>query len=125
MAARGRSVMINGGRHSQRVYGRLIPKRGQVKLGIVLGLAHTVASIFSPRKKFGVQLDLFQRKKERTMEGARRLMILNGGKVSRGFASRPIPKRGQLKVAIVLGLAHCFASFFSHSTSRRAACHFY
>ncbi|KAJ0082829.1 hypothetical protein Patl1_10850 [Pistacia atlantica] len=27
--------------------GRLIPKRGQVKLGIVLGLAHSFASIFS------------------------------------------------------------------------------
>ncbi|KAG5223568.1 hypothetical protein IMY05_C0704000300 [Salix suchowensis] len=59
------------------------------------------------------------------MEGARRLMIYNGGKVSRGFVSRPIPKRGQLKVAIVLGFAHSFASFFSHNTSRRAACHSY
>ncbi|KAI5570541.1 hypothetical protein POPTR_011G044700v4 [Populus trichocarpa] len=57
------------------------------------------------------------------MAGARRLMSYNGGKVSRGFVSRPIPKRGQLKVAIVVGFAHCFASFFSHNTSRRAASH--
>ncbi|KAJ6885779.1 hypothetical protein NC651_026432 [Populus alba x Populus x berolinensis] len=32
------------------------------------------------------------------MAGARRLMTYNGAKVSRGFVSRPIPKRGQLKV---------------------------
>ncbi|KAJ6979002.1 hypothetical protein D5086_022211 [Populus alba] len=54
MAASGRSVMINGGSYSQqRFYGRMIPKRGQVKVAIVLGLAHTFASIFSPRKKSG------------------------------------------------------------------------
>ncbi|KAL3576927.1 hypothetical protein D5086_022210 [Populus alba] len=31
------------------------------------------------------------------MAGARRLTSYNGAKVSRGFVSRPIPKRGQLK----------------------------
>ncbi|KAL4202044.1 hypothetical protein AMTRI_Chr02g261780 [Amborella trichopoda] len=29
-------------------------------------------------------------------------------------SSRPIPKRGQVKVGIVCGLAHSLASFFSH-----------
>ncbi|WRX27343.1 hypothetical protein QQP08_019830 [Theobroma cacao] len=38
--------MINGGIYSQRIAGRPIPKRGQVKVAIVLGLAHSVASIF-------------------------------------------------------------------------------
>jgi hypothetical protein len=57
------------------------------------------------------------------MAGARWQVIFNGGKVSRGFVSRPIPKRGQVKVAIVVGLAHSFASFFPHSAPRRAASH--
>uniref|UniRef100_A0A2C9U889 Uncharacterized protein n=1 Tax=Manihot esculenta TaxID=3983 RepID=A0A2C9U889_MANES len=46
--------MIKGGNYSesQRVYsGRLIPKRGQVKVAIVLGLAHSLASIFSLRSR--------------------------------------------------------------------------
>lgn len=45
--AGGRSAMINGGNFSPRFSGRLIPKRGQVKLGIVVGLAQSFASIFS------------------------------------------------------------------------------
>ncbi|KAJ6396948.1 hypothetical protein OIU77_021895 [Salix suchowensis] len=53
MAAGGRSVMISGVSYSQRFYGRMIPKRGQVKVAIVLGLAHTFASMFSPCKKCG------------------------------------------------------------------------
>lgn len=59
------------------------------------------------------------------MEGARRELI-NGGNPSRGFSGRPIPKRGQVKVAIVLGLVHSFSSIFSHSnrTTRRAGAHF-
>ncbi|KAL9452590.1 hypothetical protein AB3S75_008387 [Citrus x aurantiifolia] len=51
MAATGtrNGMMINGGGCSKRyASGRLIPKRGQVKLGIVLGLANSFASIFSP-----------------------------------------------------------------------------
>lgn len=42
-------MMNNGGVYSSHRFssGRLIPKRGQVKLGIVLGLAHSFASIFS------------------------------------------------------------------------------
>ncbi|OAY24745.1 hypothetical protein MANES_17G040600v8 [Manihot esculenta] len=48
MAAAGaRRNMINGGNYSQR----LIPKRGQVKVAIVLGLAHSFASIFSTRSR--------------------------------------------------------------------------
>ncbi|KAK1557708.1 hypothetical protein Q3G72_030058 [Acer saccharum] len=49
-------MMVNsGGRggysHQRNISGRLIPKRGQVKLGIVLGLAHSFASIFSLTRK--------------------------------------------------------------------------
>ncbi|CBI18596.3 unnamed protein product, partial [Vitis vinifera] len=39
----------NGGRFSKRHSGRPLPKRGQVKVGIVVGIAHSFASIFSPR----------------------------------------------------------------------------
>ena len=42
-----RKAVINRGIYSQRINGRLIPKSGQVKLAIVLGLAHSCASIFS------------------------------------------------------------------------------
>ncbi|KAF8029364.1 hypothetical protein BT93_E1916 [Corymbia citriodora subsp. variegata] len=42
-----RSGKFNGGGVSQRISGRLIPKRGQVKVGIMVGLAHSFASIFS------------------------------------------------------------------------------
>ncbi|KAA0052718.1 hypothetical protein E6C27_scaffold120G003310 [Cucumis melo var. makuwa] len=43
-----RSDYITGAAYSPRASARPIPKRGQVKLGIMVGLAHTVASIFSP-----------------------------------------------------------------------------
>ncbi|KAE7995593.1 hypothetical protein FH972_000373 [Carpinus fangiana] len=46
MAGAG-SAMINGRGLSARLSGRLIPKRGQVKVGIVVVLAHSFASIFS------------------------------------------------------------------------------
>ncbi|OAY26324.1 hypothetical protein MANES_16G038800v8 [Manihot esculenta] len=52
------------------------------------------------------------------MAGARAAMI-NGRKISRSSSGRPIPKRGQVKVAIVVGLAHSVASIFSLN-SRRA-----
>ncbi|KAK2644167.1 hypothetical protein Ddye_019362 [Dipteronia dyeriana] len=58
------------------------------------------------------------------MAGARRAMI-NGGNFSQRFSdatSRPTPKRGQIKVAILVGLAHSVASIFSH-TSRRSTSH--
>ncbi|XVF25877.1 hypothetical protein REPUB_Repub13aG0251700 [Reevesia pubescens] len=54
------------------------------------------------------------------MAGTRRAMI-NGRIYSQRIAGRPIPKRGQVKLAIVLGLAHSFVSIFSRSSSRRAA----
>lgn len=37
----------NGGNLSQRFSSRLIPKRGQVKLGIVTGLFQSFSSVFS------------------------------------------------------------------------------
>uniref|UniRef100_A0A3Q7F470 Uncharacterized protein n=1 Tax=Solanum lycopersicum TaxID=4081 RepID=A0A3Q7F470_SOLLC len=46
--ARKETMMMNGGSISRREeYGRPIPKRGQVKMTIVLGLAHSLTSIFS------------------------------------------------------------------------------
>ncbi|KAL7211914.1 hypothetical protein ACSBR2_014719 [Camellia fascicularis] len=53
------------------------------------------------------------------MEGARREMMkmINGGNLSRRMSyGRPIPRRGQVKVAMVLTLAHSFASLFSSTT---------
>ncbi|KAM1918117.1 hypothetical protein ACFX13_037629 [Malus domestica] len=41
-------AMMNGGDLSRRFSGRPSPKRGQVKMGIVVGLANSVASIFNP-----------------------------------------------------------------------------
>ncbi|EEF40912.1 conserved hypothetical protein [Ricinus communis] len=55
------------------------------------------------------------------MEWAR-MGMMSDRKVSRRLSGRPIPKRGQVKVGIVVGLAHSVASIFSHShSSRRAA----
>ncbi|KAH6790581.1 hypothetical protein C2S51_005587 [Perilla frutescens var. frutescens] len=55
------------------------------------------------------------------MEGGRRDMmnvnINGGGSWRRTEYGRPIPKRGQVKAAIVSGLAHSLSSMFS-STSR-------
>lgn len=53
------------------------------------------------------------------MACAKRGMI-NGGNISErltagGGTGRPLPKRGQVKVAILVGLAHSVASIFSHS----------
>ncbi|KAI3434056.1 uncharacterized protein J3R85_006846 [Psidium guajava] len=46
---------------------------------------------------------------------------IDGRGMSRRISSRPIPKRGQVKVGIVVGLAHSFASIFSlNLRSRRA-----
>ncbi|KAL2341944.1 hypothetical protein Fmac_009884 [Flemingia macrophylla] len=45
-------------------------------------------------------------------------MNLKGGKsIPRRLSGRPIPKRGQVKVAIVLGFANSVASIFSRTTS--------
>lgn len=40
-----RKSMVNGGNLSQKFSSRLIPKRGQVKITIVVGLLHSVSSI--------------------------------------------------------------------------------
>ena len=48
-----RMTMINCRNLSRRSSGRLIPKRGQVKVSIVVGLAHSVASICSPSRRWG------------------------------------------------------------------------
>ncbi|CAN4079015.1 unnamed protein product [Withania somnifera] len=47
-----RMRMMKGGNNLSRVeeYGRPIPRRGQVKVTIVLGLAHSLSSIFSNRR---------------------------------------------------------------------------
>ncbi|KAK9936294.1 hypothetical protein M0R45_013143 [Rubus argutus] len=49
--ATSRRAMMNGGGFSRRFSaGRPTPKRGQVKKGIVVGLANSVASIFTPQR---------------------------------------------------------------------------
>lgn len=48
MAETRRVAMKSGNLSSRRnVYGRQIPKRGQVKVAIVMGLAHSLSSKFS------------------------------------------------------------------------------
>ncbi|CAL5409769.1 hypothetical protein ACSBR2_014717 [Camellia fascicularis] len=48
------------------------------------------------------------------MAGARREMMINGQNSSgRCTSSRPSPRRGQVKVAIVLGVANSLTSLFS------------
>lgn len=49
--------------------------------------------------------------------GSRRRAAFSGNRFTAG---RPIPKRGQVKVAILIGLAHSVASI-----GRRAASHFH
>lgn len=58
--AGGGCAMINGGGLSARISGRPIPKRGQVKVGIVVVLAHSFASIFSlSRRRSCAVVDYF------------------------------------------------------------------
>ncbi|CAL5213420.1 unnamed protein product [Lathyrus oleraceus] len=45
--ARSNNGMMNGGGRRSISQRRPVPKRGQVKVGIVVGLANSVASIFS------------------------------------------------------------------------------
>ncbi|KAI3971964.1 hypothetical protein MKX01_030165 [Papaver californicum] len=57
------------------------------------------------------------------MAGGRRSVSLISSVDSQRFSSRPIPKRGQVKAWIVIGIAHSFASLFSHR-ARRSTNHF-
>ncbi|XXG59747.1 hypothetical protein AAC387_Pa04g1775 [Persea americana] len=50
----------------------------------------------------------FEKRSERDMAG----IIEMAGRRERK-SGRPIPRRGQVKAAIVIGMAHSFASFFS------------
>ncbi|GFP98275.1 hypothetical protein PHJA_001971500 [Phtheirospermum japonicum] len=56
------------------------------------------------------------------MEGGRReMMSINGGYSWRRMEyGRPIPKRGQVKAAIVSGLAHSLSSMFSMGSRSHA-----
>ncbi|MBA0595189.1 hypothetical protein Godav_008800 [Gossypium davidsonii] len=49
--------------------------------------------------------------------------MINGGNYSPRIAGRPIPRRGQVKIAILMGIAHSFASIFSASSRRQSASH--
>ncbi|GAB4826889.1 hypothetical protein Ancab_033767 [Ancistrocladus abbreviatus] len=103
LSGRG-SVSISRRRRSS---GRPIPKRGRVKIGIVVGLAHSVASIFSLASHRG------------STTAARASMNSAARIVSQRISKLPIPKRGQVKVAIVLGLSHTLAAL----RSRSGGCH--
>ncbi|CAL1372709.1 unnamed protein product [Linum trigynum] len=46
-------------RRRMRLSRRPIPKRGQVKVAIVTGLAHSIASIFSFRRRAGAGVGVF------------------------------------------------------------------
>ncbi|MCL7041476.1 hypothetical protein MKW94_010148 [Papaver nudicaule] len=49
------------------------------------------------------------------MAEGRRSLSLMSSVDSQRFSSRSIPKRGQVKAWIVIGIAHSFASLFSHT----------
>ncbi|CAJ1936358.1 unnamed protein product [Sphenostylis stenocarpa] len=55
------------------------------------------------------------------MAGARASGMNNGRSIPRRFSGRPIPKRGQVKVGIVVGLANSVASIFSRNRARGSA----
>ncbi|QCD84299.1 hypothetical protein DEO72_LG2g4651 [Vigna unguiculata] len=55
------------------------------------------------------------------MAGARAGSMINGRSIPRRFSGRPIPKRGQVKVGIVLGLASSVVSIFSRNRTRASA----
>ncbi|ESW31259.1 hypothetical protein PHAVU_002G223500 [Phaseolus vulgaris] len=55
------------------------------------------------------------------MAGSRASSMINGRSIPRRFSGRPSPKRGQVKVGIVLGLANSVASIFSRNRTRASA----
>jgi len=63
---------------------------------------------------------LHQTKKTK-MAGSRASSMMNGRSIPRRFSGRPIPKRGQVKVGIVVGLANSVASIFSRNRTRSSA----
>ncbi|KAL5174788.1 hypothetical protein HKD37_08G021142 [Glycine soja] len=75
----------------------------------------SVVSVHSPTVQ-AVQ----QQEKTAARQGARASGMMNGGRsFPRRFSGRPIPKRGQVKVGIVVGLANSVVSIFSRSRATR------
>ncbi|KAK7327950.1 hypothetical protein VNO77_22043 [Canavalia gladiata] len=54
---------------------------------------------------------------------ARGSMMNDGKRFPRSFSGRPIPKRGQVKAGIVMGLANSVAGIFSRTASCAAPPH--
>ncbi|KAF9587938.1 hypothetical protein IFM89_006263 [Coptis chinensis] len=54
------------------------------------------------------------------MAGARRMMKVNGANTQR-ISGRPIPKRGQVKAGIAIGLAHSLSAIFSLNSRRSSS----
>ncbi|KAM1004963.1 hypothetical protein ACFX2C_005100 [Malus domestica] len=91
-----RSAMINGGSLSQRFNsGRLIPKRGQVKF----------EEDFATRRRATQFRGFYTRRRATEMEGSASNSTA-GGATSRRFSGPLIPKRDQVKMGIVVGLAN-------------------
>ncbi|TKY59289.1 hypothetical protein E2542_SST16374 [Spatholobus suberectus] len=60
-----------------------------------------------------------QKNTKKEMAGARASGMIKGGRsIPRRYSGRPIPKRGQVKVGIVVGLANSVVSIFSRSRAR-------
>ncbi|GKV18609.1 hypothetical protein SLEP1_g28966 [Rubroshorea leprosula] len=55
------------------------------------------------------------------MAGIKKAMTSGGPSLSPGMYGRRIPMRGKVKAAIVIGIAHSFASIFSLGSRRAAA----
>ncbi|WVY94888.1 hypothetical protein V8G54_033976 [Vigna mungo] len=63
-------------------------------------------------------------RENREIEMASGMMIKDAKSFPRRFSGRPIPKRGQVKVAIVLGLANSVSAIFSRTASCVVPPHF-
>ncbi|KAH7859223.1 hypothetical protein Vadar_033312 [Vaccinium darrowii] len=175
--ADGRREMINRGNSlgssGRSNSGRPIPRRGQVKAAIAVGVANSLASLFSSKRvtRYLHHHRLVQRKSplkrqdpaavlalldlksffaddnviavgdmasitnkleqiheinviNKEMADGRREMINRGnslGSSGRSNSGRPIPRRGQVKTAIAVGVANSLASLFSSKSMERTS----
>ncbi|ESQ35735.1 hypothetical protein EUTSA_v10009622mg, partial [Eutrema salsugineum] len=75
----------------------------------------TLSSLYTFQKTFDILIVSSKHK----MEGRRYVSMINGGG-GRERRSRPIPKRGQVKVGILIGFANSFASILGFTRNFHA-----
>ncbi|KAI4296641.1 hypothetical protein L6164_036585 [Bauhinia variegata] len=114
-----RGSKINGRRSFPRtISSRPIPWRGQVKMGIVVGLANSFASIFSLSSSAVDELlslseeTAFVANREKRTTATMRTTARRG-EIHGGSYGRLIPKRGRVMLGILAGILHTLSSVFS------------